>query len=530
MALSFRLPSLGRLNGDSRPSSHRPVTCALFLSLALIFCLSTLAHPAQVTVQWDPSVDPEVVGYKVYYGTSSRQYQYAVDVGGTTTCTLSSLQEGVPYYIAATAYDAARAESDFSAEIFYTAGGCVYSLSSVSQSFPSAGGAGSVSLSTGAGCAWTAVSNAAWIILTSNSSGSGNGSVAFTVASNPTSNSRTGTLTIAGTSLTINQQGATQYILSLNRTGSGFGTVTAVPAAAVYSPGTAVTLTASPDASSTFAGWSGACSGTSPTCSLTMDANKTVTAAFNPKAFSIVASAGPNGAITPQGTVWVNYGASQSFTITPAAGYGISDVRVDGISIGAVTSYLFGNVMAGHTLTASFAALPSPAPADLTLAVNAGGDEYTDRAGVRYLADRYFTGGSADLSSAPVLGTGDPGLYQSERYGRFSYALPVPNGSYDVTLRFVESAFGARNQRVFDVQAEGRVVLNALDLYAVSGSNTAVDFTFTVSVGDGVLNLDFLPRKGDAQVSAILVKTATGPSKNPPGRAKRFYTTQARTD
>jgi hypothetical protein len=604
------------MNFRSWPSSLRPATCALFFFMVLIFFLSTYVQSAQVTLQWDANSEGDVAGYKVYYGTSSGQYQYSVDVGKTTLCTLSALQEGVPYYIAATAYDTARAESNFSSEILYAGGQCTYALSAGSQSISSAGGAGTVNFSASAGCSWTAVSNAAWVILSSNSSGSGNGSVTYSVASNPASSSRsgtltiagqtftvnqagaacavsfspssqsftsaggsgtftvtapsgcswsassqadwvaiqsgstgtgngtatyrvaansgissrTGTLTVAGTSFTVNQQGVSQYRLSINKTGTGGGSVSTLPATTLFSQGTGVTLTAASDPNSSFAGWSGGCTGTSPACSLTMNADVAVTAAFNLKTFPIVASAGAGGTITPQGTLSVTYGASQSYAITAAAGYGVSDVKVDGTSIGAVTTYLFGNVMAGHTLSASFSALPSPAPADFSLAVNAGGGEYTDGRGGFYLADRYSNGGITNLAEAVIQGTADPFLYLTERSGRFSYALPVPNGSYDVTLRFVENTFSAKNQRTFDVHAEGRDVLSALDIYAVSGKNTALDFTFTVSVADGVLDLAFLPRIGDAQVSAILVKTASGTRKNPPGKVKRFYTTQAKTN
>ncbi|GAH77647.1 unnamed protein product, partial [marine sediment metagenome] len=50
---------------------------------------------------------------------------------------------------------------------------------------------------------------------------------------------------------------------------------------------------------------------------------------------SITASAGANGGITPSGSVNVNYGGSQAFTITPDTGYHIADVLVDGSSVGA---------------------------------------------------------------------------------------------------------------------------------------------------------------------------------------------------
>ena len=53
----------------------------------------------------------------------------------------------------------------------------------------------------------------------------------------------------------------------------------------------------------------------------------------------------------------VNYGANQTFTITPDAGYHVADVLVDGASVGAVTSYTFTNVTADHTISASFGQL-----------------------------------------------------------------------------------------------------------------------------------------------------------------------------
>jgi hypothetical protein len=68
----------------------------------------------------------------------------------------------------------------------------------------------------------------------------------------------------------------------------------------------------------------------------------------------ITASAGPGGTISPSGTVRVNAGASQTFTITPNAGYKISDVLVDGVSVGAVPSYTFSNIQSNHTIAAYF--------------------------------------------------------------------------------------------------------------------------------------------------------------------------------
>jgi chitinase len=70
--------------------------------------------------------------------------------------------------------------------------------------------------------------------------------------------------------------------------------------------------------------------------------------------YTITANAGTGGSISPAGTVVVNSGASQSFTITPSSGYSVASVTVDGSSKGAITSYTFSNVTADHTISASF--------------------------------------------------------------------------------------------------------------------------------------------------------------------------------
>lgn len=84
--------------------------------------------------------------------------------------------------------------------------------------------------------------------------------------------------------------------------------------------------------------------------------NHTISASFKPLQFTITSSAGANGSINLSGKVPVNYGANQSFTISPYTGYHISMVLVDGANQGAVSSYTFYNVLTNHTITATFAA------------------------------------------------------------------------------------------------------------------------------------------------------------------------------
>ncbi|MBT0652939.1 fibronectin type III domain-containing protein [Geobacter luticola] len=87
--------------------------------------------------------------------------------------------------------------------------------------------------------------------------------------------------------------------------------------------------------------------------------------------YSISASAGTGGSITPSGNTSMNSGASQTYTIAPSAGYTIADVKVDGISVGAVASYTFSNITANHTITANFAA--TPVTYTLSASASAGG-------------------------------------------------------------------------------------------------------------------------------------------------------------
>ena len=86
-------------------------------------------------------------------------------------------------------------------------------------------------------------------------------------------------------------------------------------------------------------------------------ADQTIEASFKTAtvaSYSIAATAYSNGTISPAGTTTVTSGGSQTYAITPAAGFKVSTVKVDGISVGAVTSYTFINVKADHSIAANF--------------------------------------------------------------------------------------------------------------------------------------------------------------------------------
>jgi hypothetical protein len=94
---------------------------------------------------------------------------------------------------------------------------------------------------------------------------------------------------------------------------------------------------------------------------LSVAANHTLAVTFGLVTYTVTATAGSNGTISP-GTTTVNYGGSQAFAITPANGYQVANVVVDGTSVGAVTSYTFSNVTANHTISATFSLQSGYAP------------------------------------------------------------------------------------------------------------------------------------------------------------------------
>ena len=94
-------------------------------------------------------------------------------------------------------------------------------------------------------------------------------------------------------------------------------------------------------------------------------ASTTLTATMNAKTYTINATAGNGGTITPNGNTTVNHGATQAYTITANAGYTIDKVTVDGMNMGAPAAYTFVNVTANHTINVTFKLIPCEVPSNL---------------------------------------------------------------------------------------------------------------------------------------------------------------------
>jgi len=160
--------------------------------------------------------------------------------------------------------------------------------------------------------------------------------------------------------------------VSINKTGNGSGklykvinntaTEIAAPSTLTVIYGNNLIVRAIPDdSSSKFSGWSGHASGTGDAYLANITTNKSITAAFNLKTFSIASSCGSGGEIIPSGNVVVSYDKNQVFEIKPSEhAYYISDIKVDGISLtsniahGSSFNYTFYNVLSNHTIQAFF--------------------------------------------------------------------------------------------------------------------------------------------------------------------------------
>jgi hypothetical protein len=102
----------------------RSVRRLLFAGLFFVFLnfstlQSTAVLPGSLTLAWDPSDDPGVVGYRIYEGMATQTYTIVIDVGNNLNATIFGLAAGETYYFAVTAYDSSGLESSFSGELSY---------------------------------------------------------------------------------------------------------------------------------------------------------------------------------------------------------------------------------------------------------------------------------------------------------------------------------------------------------------------------------------------------------------------------
>jgi hypothetical protein len=147
------------------------------------------------------------------------------------------------------------------------------------------------------------------------------------------------------------------------------------------------------------------------------------------------------------------------------------------------------------------------------VAINCGGAEFTGSDGTLWSADAFYTGGDLAYTGSPIAGTNDLYLYRSARrglYGNFSYSIPMPNGSYVLTLKFAEIEYSAKGQRVFNVSVNGNPVLSNFDILAEVPPLTVDDKQFPVAVTNGTLQIDVTGVVGLGILNAIRAAPSFG--------------------
>jgi len=140
---------------------------------------------------------------------------------------------------------------------------------------------------------------------------------------------------------------------------------------------------------------------------------------------------------------------------------------------------------------------------------------FTDHDGNVWHPDTYYMSGRESTQRQQVAGSPDPGLFGNERYGHFTYAIPVDTRDrYTVVLHFAEFYFGPQASgiggvggRVFRVMCNGISLLDDFDIFKEAGSLHAITKTFyhIKPTAQGKINLTFEPIANNATVSGIEV-------------------------
>lgn len=182
--------------------------------------------------------------------------------------------------------------------------------------------------------------------------------------------------------------------------------------------------------------------------------------------FVIAATAGVNGKITPEGTVLLNQGSSQTFTITPDSGYVIDTLTVDGGAVAATTSYTFSGVAINHTISVTF----KPEPPVITLQPS----------------DKSVNAGETAVFKTAVTGTNLAYQWQVDRNDKKGWVNISRAESTELKLKSVEQSQNGFRYRCIISNSAGSVTSNEVKLTVVP-----VNVEYKVSEGaDNTFTLD----------------------------------------
>jgi len=471
-------------------NSGRLKSSAAILLILLAFLASSLFTPqqaaaGQATLGWGASTSSGVIGYKVYFGTSSGNYTQNIDVGNVTSYTVTSLNDGQTYYFAAKAYNSSGSLSGYSNEINGTISSsapATYSITATANSN------GTITAQNNSNVTTSSSGSTVTTTVTVNSGAS----QAFSIT--PNSGYSISGVTVDGasvgavTSYTFSSVAA-NHTISATFSASAVNTYTLTASAGTggaISPSGGITVNAGASQSFSVSPSTGYY-----TTSVTVDgtavatnqgfynytfsnvsANHTITASFAVAAYTISATAGSGGSISPASAL-ISYGGSQTVTITPNSGYKVSNVTVDGTSVGAVSTYTFSNVAANHTINATFA---SNITTSYTITASAGTGGSISPSGTVSAA----SGSSQTFTITPATG------YYTASVTVDGTVVATNQGSYSYTFsnvaanHTISAAFAVAGYTITPTAGTGGSISPTSALVSYGGSQT-----FTVSPSTG---------------------------------------------
>ena len=316
------------------------------------------AYSADVTLAWDgvSQSGVTVTGYRVYYGTQNGSYPTRGCQVADTSCTVKELKDGQTYHFVARAYNS-YGESGNSDPVSYTVPDALqtFTITASAGNDGSISPPGTVSVTEGQSKTFTISPRTGFHI---------DGVLVDGVFKGTTSTYTFNNLSASHTIYaTFASNPVPSYTISASAASHGNiepqGNVT-------VNEGNNQNFSITPDTGYHIADVrvDGHSEGARANFEFpNVTEAHTISASFAANMFTITATPGSNGSITP-GTVSVPQGTGKTFTIVAGSGYEIADVIVDNQSVGAVTYYTFNNISANHTIAAIFAAVPVSAPSD----------------------------------------------------------------------------------------------------------------------------------------------------------------------
>jgi streptogramin lyase len=216
----------------------------------------------------------------------------------------------------------------------------------------------------------------------------------------------------------------------------------------------------------------------------------TIRAVFEINTYTITATAGTNGRISPPGVTTVNCGSSQTYTIAPSQGYTVSNVLVDGRSLGSMETYAFTNVSSNHTISVSFRVADDvPPTGSITIDNNA---QYTNNRTVNL---RLSASDNSGVVSQMQFSNDNVNYSSWETYATTSqWQLTAGDGRKTVYVRFRDGAGNQSTARSDSITLDttpptGRISINNGDEYT---SNVAVSLTMSMTdSGSGLAQMRF---------------------------------------